>query len=125
MKKITLLAVLSFVGLLVFGVASCVNPIGVGNGGGNGNGDTTVHRRGGDSLGDTLRLPPDSLHHHHHGGDSLSDTLRLPPDTLHHRGDDDSMWHHGGGMGDTNELPPDSGNGRLDSTFIDSLLHHH
>ncbi len=107
MKKIKTSAVLSFIALLSFGVASCFNPTGPGKE--TGTGDTVRH--GGKLPVDTLRDSThigDSTHfrfHHRFGGnDTLikNDTIKPPPpDTTH-----------------------DSLNGGLDSTLLDSLLHH-
>jgi hypothetical protein len=58
MNKLKTLAVLSFIALLSFGVASCFNPSGPGTGNGGNGGDTIVHGKK-----DTTHIPkpPDTL----------------------------------------------------------------
>jgi hypothetical protein len=58
MNKIKTLAVLSFIALLSFGVASCFNPSGPNGGTGGGTGDTITHGKK-----DTTHIPhpPDTL----------------------------------------------------------------
>ncbi|HET6400709.1 MAG TPA: hypothetical protein VFH95_04840 [Candidatus Kapabacteria bacterium] len=99
MKKLKTSAVLSFIALLCFGVASCFNPTGPAKGTGSdsvrhGLHDSTIHRR--DSVGDTVR------HHRIWTNDTMNDTIKPPPPPP----------------------PPPPDTGGLDSTTLDSMLGH-
>ena len=98
MKTFKTLGVLSFIALLSFGVASCFNPTGPGKG--TGPGDSVRHGPV-DTLHDTMARDTFHIRFHHHDFDSLRDTLKPPPP------------------------PPPPDTGWLDSTLLDSLLHHH
>ncbi|HZK75858.1 MAG TPA: hypothetical protein VFD13_03030 [Candidatus Kapabacteria bacterium] len=114
MNKIKTFAVLSFIALLSYGIVSCRTVTGPGTG------------------GDTVRHPLDTVHHpvdttHFRDTTIVPDTFRFHRhpdhdfDSLNHR---DTLIHR-----DTIIHPPidtvrDSNNGGLDSTLLDSLLHH-